>query len=354
MARENFLENRKVHLKKKHNFKSIISPTNKKNLLSFNGKKGKVRDTCLQNSKYSVDLKTYLGGGSYGMAFDGIFWASDQQPINVAIKLYIEDPKQERDAEKNMHKEVSKKFPDMVATFYMGTKCNIYNLSEVEIPSKRLSVVAMEKGKSLDNYLKTLDQTEDEIEIFDIIDKTIRNCKKFNKAGYLHRDMKPANAIISLNPKRKTLGGLLIDFGMTRKYSERFPPLDALYFLLTLYGDWPNPTNNILEYFAENCKILYTNILKNGITHDQIIGCFNGECPAPYDGSKGYSGYDIEEDLNTLLNVYKKFNKNYDNRRRDHHRERSDYRRDRRDHHRERSDHRRDQKEDYRDNRTRR
>jgi hypothetical protein len=63
-------------------------------------------------------LKKYLGGGNYRMAVDGLFWGPNRRSINVAIKLYIEgyDPDQE------IHREVSKKFPDLVATFYFVTK----------------------------------------------------------------------------------------------------------------------------------------------------------------------------------------------------------------------------------------
>ena len=137
------------------------------------------------------------------------------------------------------------------------------------------------------------------------VTKTINNCIKFNEAGYLHSDIKPANTIISLDKSRQKLGGLLIDFGMTRTFSARVPPLDALYFLLMLFKEWPWPIQNdeMLKYLAKKCKTLYTKILEE-ITYAQIIGCFNGSCPEPSNGSEGYAAYDIKEQLDKLLRIY--------------------------------------------------
>ena len=73
-----------------------------------------------------------------------------------------------------------------------------------------------------------------------------------------------------------------------------------------LYIEWPWPKQiEMLKYFAKKCKTLYTKILEEHIiTHAQIIGCFNGACPKPSDGSEGCAAYDIKEQLDKLLRIY--------------------------------------------------
>ena len=228
---------------------------------------GKVRDTCLDNSEYSVDLKKFLGGGSYGMAFKGVLWESDT-PITVAIKLYMD----ESDTEENIYNSVSGLFPNQVSKFYKGAKCKIFNNTKIKIPNSQfLRIIIMEEGTPLDEYLDTI--VSDYTKFFDVIEKTAINCAAFNRGGFLHNDIKPGNCIISNDPVRANLGGLLIDFGMTTLNKLKgLPPLDALYFLLTTFESTNKIQNNqrYVERFKQLCKPYYDAIRDTGIQRYQL------------------------------------------------------------------------------------
>ena len=235
--------------------------------VNSNGKKliikGTVRDTCIENSEYKIHLKQYLGGGTYGMAFEGLYFNKNKW-IKVAIKIY----RDESDMEENIQNTVSELFPNNVATFYKGSKCKIYNSSEKKIPTTDyIRICVMEKGLAFDNYIRTKNISDDNFK--ELIKKTAENCSAFNKGGFLHNDIKPGNTIIS--DTRPELGGILIDFGMTAlNHLPNFPPVDALYFLLTLYK-FESMNKNIKEFVKILCRNYYDKILTDGVTYKQLI-----------------------------------------------------------------------------------
>jgi hypothetical protein len=263
---------------------------------------GKVRDTCLDNSDYVVHLKEYLGGGKYGMAFNGDLWRPDNTSIKVAIKLYMD----KSDTEENIYNSVSGIFTEQVATYYKGTKCKIINMTGGRMPKipdfEFLRIIIMEKGTSLD---KILDEEKNNFRnFFGIITKTAENCAVFNRGGFLHNDIKPHNCIISDDPNRKKFGGLLIDFGMTTlNRLKDLPPLDALYFLLTTFKFINFPKNDYyINYFKYLCKPYYDAIRSTGITRHQLVTQRINRSTTThgiYDPN-GLCSYDIERELRIL------------------------------------------------------
>ena len=280
-----------------HNNRKLLSSSVRYNGGIYNIT-GKVRDTCLDNTEYAVDLKKYLGGGTYGMAFDGVLWESDNKSIDVAIKLYMDAS----DAEENIYNIVSGIFPNQVATFYKGEKCKIFNTTNAKIPiSDFLRIVIMEKGTPVDSYLDKYKYNFDKF--FDIVKKTAENCYIFNIGGFLHNDIKPGNCIISDTPTRSNLGGLLIDFGMTTVNKLRgLPPLDALYFLLTSYK-FSSPKNpQYIDEYKKLCKPYYDDIIKTGITRRQLVTQNKNKSTTShgkYDPN-GLCSYDIENEFKIL------------------------------------------------------
>jgi tRNA A-37 threonylcarbamoyl transferase component Bud32 len=284
-----------------HKNRKLISSSARYNGRFYENIPGKVRDTCLDNSEYSVDLNRFLGGGTYGMAFEGVLWESENKSIPVAIKLYMDAS----DTEENIYNTVSGIFPDQVSKFYKGTKCKIFNTTDTKIPnSEFLRIIIMEKGTPLDTYLEKIGS--DYNKFFDVVKKTAENCAAFNKGGFLHNDIKPGNCIISDDPERAKLGGLLIDFGMTSLNKlTGLPPLDALYFLLTTFMmlDFPK-TEKYITRFKELCKPYYNQIINNitGIKRKHLVTQNtdrNNFSHGKYDRD-GLCAYELERELRLL------------------------------------------------------
>jgi serine/threonine protein kinase len=164
----------------------------------------------------------------------------------------------------------------------------------------------MEKGTPLDSYLDTIVSNYDAY--FDVIKKTAENCAAFNKGGFLHNDIKPGNCIISDDPERAKLGGLLIDFGMTTLNKLRgLPPLDALYFLLTTFQFTKQIQTNprYINEFKILCKPYYSDIIKTGITRRQLVTQNKDKSSTShgkYDRN-GLCSYDIEFALQILCPI---------------------------------------------------
>ena len=268
--------------------------------INSNGKiidtEGAIRNTCLKNSHYRVDLKKYLGGGTYGMAFEGIYFTNKW--IKVAIKIY----RDESDMEENIQNTVSELFPNNVATFYKGAKCKIYNSTEKKIPTTDyIRICVMEKGLAFDDYIRKNSKNMSDSKFKELIRKTAENCSAFNRGGFLHNDIKPGNLIIS--DSRPELGGILIDFGMTTINDlPNFPPIDALYFLLTLYK-FEYLNRYIKEYVKRLCCYYYDKILIDGVTYEQITTTdFKGANAKDYGeySKNGLCSYNIKNQLDEL------------------------------------------------------
>ena len=215
------------------------------------------RNTCIHNNEFTIDerLKSYNGSGSSGVVRDGEYISASTGIIKKAsIKVVIANKRNiARDLlELKLGIEAYKLIPNCVVEIEFINKCDLLTSTALwpdeTSSTNEILIIGMEKGTN--NLRVELNKhINDVIKFKKVISKALTACDKFNKYGFLHRDIKLENIIIVNRNGNES--PVLIDFGLTTYMTNvnnlidgrivdtnlstyQNPPLDSFYLCLHL------------------------------------------------------------------------------------------------------------------------
>lgn len=312
-----------------------------------------LRESCLNNSHYTISLSQLVGNGSSGNVYSGLYFPSGIPNSNqkkIVAKIFIDyggarkkipgvifktsensdeyDKYDTDDEEIKCQLLAHKYFPEFVPRIFAIGHCNVFvknpvdsskiiaSSSDQALGEDSVTVLVMEAGgitftewtlsvRENKNY-----SARDASYLIMVEMQKISNAYiALNSRGILHRDAKGHNIVKTAQPLRKLdpgsqIGWMIVDFGWSdivavKNNSMNYSHMDSFFFFFftARYGK-VLPT----YIYKKNIALHYATILANGM----LKYCLTSEL-FPDKASVLYSEFGLQLYIDDLEKYYDKF-----------------------------------------------